>query len=95
MKTVVRYSKNFQKQYRKAGPKIQSAFAHRRKLFQKNHHHPLLHNHSLRGKYRGLRSINITGDWRALYREKQNSRSQVCQEYIIFELLSTHSQLYK
>lgn len=30
---------------------------------------PLLNNHSLTGKWRGYRSINITGDWRAIFVE--------------------------
>ncbi|OGE71342.1 hypothetical protein A2617_00135 [Candidatus Daviesbacteria bacterium RIFOXYD1_FULL_41_10] len=62
-------------------------FRKRFELFLSNPFHPQLNNHLLTGNYKGYRSINITGDWRALYSENENS--------IIFELLGTHSQLYK
>lgn len=87
----VRFSRTFVKQYHKAGVKIQSAFEKRLRLFMKNPNHPQLRNHSLKNILKGLRSINITGDWRALYSEyKQNG-----ELIVIFELLGTHSQLYK
>lgn len=49
--------------------------------------HPQLSNHGLHGEYAGVRSINIGGDWRALYR---------CMEpgVAIFFAVDTHSQLY-
>lgn len=50
---------------------------------------PKLNNHVLRGKLRGLRSINITGDWRAIFREYKKDKQ------ILFDSLGTHSQLYK
>ncbi|MBI2330404.1 type II toxin-antitoxin system mRNA interferase toxin, RelE/StbE family [Candidatus Daviesbacteria bacterium] len=59
----------------------------RLELFIINQFHPQLNNHSLTGKYKGNRSINITGDWRAIYSEEKDS--------VIFELLGTHSQLYR
>lgn len=75
----VRFSKKFAKQYKKSDRKIQSTFdAH-------------LHGHPLKGKVQGLRSINITGDWRALYSERMEKGKMI----VIFELLGTHSQLYK
>ncbi|MFO0971031.1 MAG: type II toxin-antitoxin system mRNA interferase toxin, RelE/StbE family [Candidatus Saccharimonadales bacterium] len=47
-----------------------------------------LRDHALTGKYRGYRSINITGDIRALYYEKEDGR------IVIFAFLGTHGQLY-
>jgi addiction module RelE/StbE family toxin len=88
----VRFSRQFSKQYDKVDFNIKSAFDKRLKLFIKSPYHPQLNNHSLKGKYSGYRSINITGDWRALYSQyfdKQNNK------IIIFEVLGTHSQLYK
>jgi len=87
----VDYAKVFIKQLEKAPHAIKVAFRERRVLFFTNPLHPQLRNHALKGKYTGLRSINITGDWRALYREEKVSRDYV----IVFMLLGTHSQLYK
>lgn len=86
IRMVVEYDKKFLKQYDKADPKIRLAFKKRRRLFQENPFDPQLRNHALSGRYHGFRSINITGDWRALYRAKG--------KLVIFEALGTHSQLY-
>lgn len=37
------------------------------RLFMDDPFSPLLNNHALQGEVAGLRSINISGDWRALY----------------------------
>ena len=81
------YSKSFDKQLRKAPFKIKIAFRTRLKLFLQDLFSSQLLNHALVGKYLGFRSINITGDWRVVYKEEKN--------VIIFLLLGTHSQLYK
>lgn len=60
-------------------------------LFRKNPYHPQLRNHPLSGKYSGYRSININGDWRAVYLVIEDSIETV----VSFETLGTHSQLYK
>lgn len=83
----IKYSPKFRKQYAKSNEKIRSAFNSRLKLFIQNSHNPLLRNHALTGGYKGFRSINITGDWRAIYSERNS--------VIIFVALGTHSQLYK
>ncbi len=46
-----------------------------------------LRNHALKGKYLGYRSIDISGDVRALYTVKGNV-------IILFAFIGTHSQLY-
>ena len=81
------YSRNFNKQLRKAPLSIKIRFRERQKLFMFDRFNPQLKNHLLIGKYKGYRSINITGDWRAIFREEENK--------IIFIALGTHSQLYK
>ena len=87
----VKFSKLFAKQYNKAGKKIQTTFELCLADFIQNPHKLTLRNHSLKGKYIGLRSINVTGDWRALYSERNEKNKTI----VIFELLGTHSQLYK
>jgi addiction module RelE/StbE family toxin len=87
----VKYTKKFAKQYDKADLKIQTFFKERLKLFLKEPSNPQLRNHPLKGKLTGYRSINITGDWRALYSEEIRKGEVI----ITFEMIGTHSQLYK
>jgi len=86
------YSKKFLKQLKKTPLGIKIAFRDRFSLFVKNPNHPLLNNHPLKGGLSGYQSINITGDWRALYSEYFDDQNN---KIIIFEVLGTHSQLYK
>lgn len=86
------YHARFLRQLRKAPKEIQSATKIKIDLFISNPHHPLLRNHLLTGQYRGCRSINITGDWRAIYYE---SDTLLGDPTAIFFNLGTHSQLYR
>ena len=85
------YSHQFIKHLRKAPKKIQLALRYRLELFLKDPRNPQLRIHSLQGKYRDYKSLNITGDWRALYRELKEDKEII----YFFEMLGTHSQLYK
>ncbi len=87
----IKYSTTFKKQYKKAPRKIQEKVKERISLFVQNPTNQLLNSHALTGKFQGYRSINITGDWRAIYSIRINLNSE--QEYY-FELVGTHSQLY-
>lgn len=93
-KTVVdiKHAPKFEKQLLKAPLDIKHAFRQRIALFLTDQHYPLLHNHLLTGNFLGFRSINVTGDWRALYKEVQLDDDNVIVE---FHLLGTHSQLYR
>jgi addiction module RelE/StbE family toxin len=84
----VRFSRQFVKQYNRAPVRIRQAFNNRLKIFFMNPYAFSLNNHQLLGKLKGLRSINVTGDWRALYSRQDGV-------LIVFEVLGTHSQLYK
>ncbi len=83
----IRYARLFSKQYDKAGTKIKAAFKQKLDFFLQNPFHSQLNNHALTGKLKGYRSINVTGDWRALYSQSNKT--------VVFEMLGTHSQLYK
>lgn len=87
----IRFAKKFVKQYEKAGIKIQSVFDNKLKLFTQNPFSPQLNNHDLAGKLSGYRSINVTGDWRAIY---SSSKKESGITIITFEIIGTHSQLY-
>ena len=64
---IVFYSKKFRKSYRKLVPKVREKFKERRNVFLMNPFDPILDNHLLHGEYAGCRSINITGDYRAIF----------------------------
>ena len=80
-------TRRFDKQYAKLKPSVKLRFKARIELFRDNPIDPTLKNHPLSGKYTGYRSINITGDIRALYRQEGRN-------VVIFAFIGTHSQLY-
>jgi addiction module RelE/StbE family toxin len=84
---VIKTTKSFDKQYSKLNLKVKIAFKGRVTLFKANPFDVTLRNHALKGKYLGFRSIDVTGDIRALY-TTQGDR------VIIFGFIGTHSQLY-
>jgi addiction module RelE/StbE family toxin len=83
----IEYSPVFIKLITNAPTKIKIAFQEALELFAENPNHPALRNHPLTGKYQDFRSIDITENWRALYREKA--------ERIMFSDLGTHEELYR
>ena len=83
----IRYHQRFLKDFQKLPVKIQGKVFERMELFQREPFHRLLNNHSVEAAYPNWRSINITGDYRALY-EVQKEGS------IVFMKIGTHSELY-
>lgn len=83
---VITYHKTFIKQSKILSPRTKEKLTQRLKLFSQEEYNPLLNNHSLAGKYLGYRSINITGDLRALYRKEA--------DIVIFTNIDSHSNLY-
>lgn len=84
---IFEFDKSFKKAYKKIHPKAQKAFDKKLILFDINPFHPTLKNHSLVGPWFGHRSINVTGDIRAIFKQIDNNS-------VIFVALGTHSQLY-
>lgn len=89
MSLHIDFSSSFNKKLNKAPTNVEMAFRSRLKIFIENPQSRVLNNHALKGKLSIFRSINITGDWRALYTTKDSGNT------VIFETLGTHSQLYK
>lgn len=83
---TITYSKHFIKQAEKLPARLQETLYARLKLFQTNQFEPVLRNHALKGKYKQYRSIDITGDVRALYLQHDDKA--------VFDAVGTHSQLY-
>lgn len=78
--------KDFIKQYPKLRESEKSKFKKRRTLFMQDEFDPVLNNHSLKGKYSGYRSINITGDLRVIFQKNGDE--------VIFVAIGSHSSLY-
>ncbi len=81
------YSRMFKKMFKKLPVRFQNQFEERLCLFTENPCHPLLHNHALSGSWLGCRSINISGDLRAVYEKIDN-------DHIEFIAIGGHSALY-
>ena len=75
------------RQYKKLPQDIQRKFNERVDLLLENPRNPLLRIHKLKGKKKPLKSMNITGDYRALFIQKG-------KHLVIFYRVGTHSQLY-
>jgi len=84
---IIRRTATFKKQYKKLPAGFQDQFDERLIIFVDNPADERLHNHPLKGSFKGYWSINISGDLRALYRKEG-------EEIIIFALIGTHSQIY-
>ncbi len=80
------YHKDFLKSFKKQHQKIKDKFKERQIFFEINKFDPVLNNHALQGKWQGFRSINVTGDIRAVFKESG--------DLVIFVAIDSHSNLY-
>ena len=83
----INYTKKFKKRFAKLPVKVINKFAIQLHIFINNQRDKALNDHKLTGKYKGCKSINITGDYRAIY--KVTSRGSC-----LFMEIGTHHQLY-
>ncbi len=86
MKPVLQ--KSFLKSYAKLPTGVKNKFFQRVQLFLDEPDHPILHIHALKGDMAPLQSMNITGDYRALFTIDNKKK------HIIFYKIGTHSELY-
>ena len=84
------FDADFYKLYKKANIRIQNAVDQKIAIFEKDPFDPQLNNHELHEEYNGLRSIDITNDYRALYEEVPSDNETIAY----FSLLGTHEELY-
>ena len=61
-------------------------FKERRNLFLRDEFNPVLNNHALKGRWLGYRSINVTGNVRAIFKRDLESA--------LFVAIDRHSNLY-
>ena len=84
----IEYSKKFIKEFKKCPVNVKTNFKTRLGILVNNQYSFVLNNHPLIGELRNYRSINITGDWRAIFEEIDGG------QIIYFVAIGTHSQLY-
>lgn len=84
---MIYYHKHFLKAYDRLQKNLQKKVDDKILIFSENPYQKELNNHTLSGKWLFHRSINITGDCRAVFRH-------LSQDDVIFVIVGTHHQLY-
>lgn len=80
--------RHFRKQFDKLPHKTQKIFYDKLRIFVIDPFDPILNNHKLHGELKNTRSINISGDIRAIYEELDENR-------VLFLMIGSHNNLYK
>ena len=83
----VYFRNSFKKQYRKLPAKVQKRFSDRLDIYITHGSHDILRVHTLKGNKYPLQSMNITGDYRALFIATKTK--------ITFYEIGIHSELYE
>lgn len=86
----VRYSPDFYRKYKKADVRVRNSVDEKIEIFLKDPYDLQLDNHALKRQWKGCRSIDITSDYRAIYKETQIGDKIVAY----FVELGTHDELY-
>jgi len=85
---IATFSKNFKKSFSKKDKFVQKKIRERIRLFREDPFNIVLNNHKLHGEYVGCSSINITGDFRVVFK-------YLDEFHIVFLDIGTHTELYK
>jgi addiction module RelE/StbE family toxin len=88
---IIIFDKKFDKKFDKLSLKVQEKFYGRLEVFKINQSNIILNNHKLTGEYDGCRSINITGNYRAVYEVVIERKKEV----YVFIAIGTHPELYE
>lgn len=88
---IVRFTNDFLSQYKKADVRVRNRVDGCLRIFKRNPNDLQLKNHKLKRGWIGHQSINVTSDWRAIYKEVQLTD----ETDVYFVALGTHRQLYK
>ena len=86
----IEFAPLFTKQRKSAPLEIKEALLDTLEIFLADPNNPFLRNHPLREKFAGFRSIDVTDDLRAVFKEEQSGERKV----ITFHMLGTHDELY-
>ncbi len=82
----IRFHKNFKKRFKKVPLKIQEQFYERLDIFLQDKFDKTLNNHLVDKAYPSCSSINVTGDYRAIFEDQGG--------VVVFITIGTHSDLY-
>ena len=77
----------FKRQFQKLEPRMRARVRERIDMLVIDEFNPVLNNHNLGPPYESYRSINITGDWRLVYRRIET-------DIYYLRAVGTHHQLY-
>ncbi len=83
---LIVYKKQFEKDFKKLPLKIKEQFYQRLDLFLQDKFNRLLNNHLVEKRFPNCRSINVSGDYRAIFEDSG--------ETVVFITIGTHSELY-
>ncbi len=83
----ISFHKHFDKRLARLPLKVRKKAIEHIKIFQDEPFARVLDNHALVGKWTGYRSIDVTGDYRAIY-------SLVSDNFAKFYTIDKHSNLY-
>lgn len=84
------YDPAFIEKLKKVNVRIRKNVKERMLLFSENPNDPQLDNHPLKRGCLRHRSIDITADWRAIYKEIETGEETIAY----FIMLGTHGELY-
>ncbi len=87
---MVGFHRSFEKDYKRLSVGVREQFKRHLALFMENPAHPLLRVHSLKGEYAGYATLNVTGDYRAMFRTVMEG-----VDGVVFVRIGTHSELYE
>ena len=83
----IKYLPKFKKQFKKLPNIIQNQFQSRMAILINDITNPILKVHPLKGNFAGYWSMNVSGDFRALFYYEDET-------IVVFALIGTHSNLY-
>ncbi len=87
----IEFSPRFHKHYQKVNVRIRNQTKDRLRIFKKNPEDLQLNNHELKQEWTGYNSIDITSDYRAIYKKVRIDDEIIAR----FVALGTHEDLYK
>ena len=86
----IEFSPLFNRKLKQLPRKIITAFDETLEIFWEDLNHKRLRRHFLKEKFAGYESIDVTDDYRAIFKEEKTKNSIV----IKFHLIGTHKDLY-
>jgi addiction module RelE/StbE family toxin len=79
--------REFKRQFKKLDRGVRDKLQERFRLLLIDEYSPLLNNHKLHHPWEGYSSINITGDWRLIYK-------RIATDSYYLRAVGTHHQLF-